>query len=113
MELTYKQREKMRGRFLSLLPVPTSPNLMNPSNIDPQHLTKIDCGLTAMIEPATPNGVSCRPKLHRLRMTAGLTAGTVTGSQKFWSEHKEKWDHVHLEVGFKHRKSLLLSCSQP
>lgn len=85
-------------------------DLMYPSNIDPQHLTKIDCGLTALIEPDTPNGVSFK---HELRMTAGQTAGTVTGSQKFWRENKEKRDHVHLEVRFKHGKSLLLSYSQP
>lgn len=84
-----------------------------PSNIDPQHPTKRGCGLTAMIEPDTPNGVSFRPKLQDLRMTAGPTAGAVKGSQKFWRQNKEKRDHVHLEVRFKHGKSLLLSYSQP
>lgn len=46
-------------------------------------------------------------------MTAGLKAGTETGKQKFWRANKEKWDHVHLEVRLKLRKSSRLSYSEP
>lgn len=85
---------------------------MYPSNIYPHHLTKIICGITDMIKPDTPNNLSFRPRLHYLRLTVGPTAETVTGSQKFWKENKEKRDYVHLQVRFRNRKSLLLSYSQ-
>lgn len=88
-------------------------DLMYPSNTEPQHLTKIDCDLTDMTVPGIPNGGSFRPKLRDLRTTAGPTAGIVTRSKKIWRENEEKWDHVHLEMRFKHGKSLFWSCRQP
>lgn len=35
---------------------------MYTSNIEPQHLTKIDCDLIDMTEPSTPNRGSYKPK---------------------------------------------------
>jgi len=58
------QSETDGGRKMSLLiacPYPSKSEVggpMYPSNLDPQHLTKIGRGLTAMLEPDTPNGVN-------------------------------------------------------
>lgn len=53
--------------------------------------------------------------LYELRMTAGLTAGTVCNMEKKkkrLERIKKKWDYVHLEVRCRYGKSLLLSYSQ-